>query len=245
MQIDYDEYSDSITVYGEFDGEQFSVTIPVAALASWSELLGYENQLDTLEAIIHSRRYPTDEHDLWTDVYAILAYREQEREKEHLAAEQEGTATDPRSPLLRSTMRAYHCLPRDNNGDCVLDQCRRAVRDKLGVQHPERNLSVVRPATLIQQNTTERVTTQTTCNKTERIVNTILTDDDRAVAERVLAEHLADIDTRRSWFQHTQTPNKENPLPPAGVAPEPEPTDPEQASLQRLLGTKQQSSEPA
>lgn len=114
--------------------------IDVQALASWSELLGIEDLEEVLEAIIEVQDRVEPEPDpvtgdnVWTDPYTLLSAREQAREQEARRALEEGTQEDPRSPLLRASLAAYNVVHQPiDGGECAMDRCRRAARERLGI----------------------------------------------------------------------------------------------------------------
>lgn len=113
------------------------------------ELLGYADPVEALEATIHVLRNGEPEHDpvtgknAWTDAFTLLAHREKAREAEAERATEEGTADDPRSPLLRSALAAYRAVHEPiGGGECAMDRCRREARRTLGVAEPSRKTSV-------------------------------------------------------------------------------------------------------
>ena len=114
--------------------------IPLEAIASYGELLGYADPMEALEAIIHIQDHgepdpcPETGENVWTDAYTLLSHREEEREKEAVNAKREGTADDPRSPKLRSALAAYNAVHVPiGGGECVMDRCRREARGRLGI----------------------------------------------------------------------------------------------------------------
>lgn len=123
--------------------------IPLQALASWSELLGYADPADTLEAIIHTQDHGEPETDqasgenVWTLAYSLLTFREQRREATARTFEAEGRRSNPQSQIGSSAMSAFQAvhMPVDG-GECTMDRCRRAARDRLGVKHPEKKCGV-------------------------------------------------------------------------------------------------------
>lgn len=127
--------------YGPDPDILYASFIPVAALATYSELLGIEDPVEVLEALYQARNHeepepdPVTRENVWTDAYALLSKREQERENAARQALQEGTRDDPRSPQLRASLAAFHAVhvPIDG-GECALDRCRRRTRERLGIE---------------------------------------------------------------------------------------------------------------
>lgn len=84
--------------------------IPVEALASWGELLGYEDPVDTFNAILHVAENGEPEPDpetgenVWTAPYVALAKREQLQAAE--AYKQVDKSVEVRSLALRQALAA-------------------------------------------------------------------------------------------------------------------------------------------
>lgn len=93
-------------------GEEYHCAIPLEAIASWSELLGYDNAVDALEAIMTVAENgepdpdPETGDNCWTEAYVALGIREQARERAAFAALREGKEHNPQSALLRSSLAA-------------------------------------------------------------------------------------------------------------------------------------------
>ncbi|GAA1450496.1 hypothetical protein ACFP47_10105 [Nesterenkonia lacusekhoensis] len=229
MKITYDDESRSFLVdLQKPDDEEGvrGVAVPLQAVASWSELLGYDDLADCLDAIIDARvnaKEPescpvTGYNDVWTAPYEMLREREEKREREYLKAQAEGkTADDPRSPLLRSTLAAFHALPRDERGVCALDQAREASCEALGVPKPKRTPSLVRRTvvTRVDKEAGEMKISAPTCEEESQCDRDgFLCKEDRAKCVQVLREHALDIAYRETRFQHSQTSIELDPLEP-------------------------------
>lgn len=84
--------------------------IPVEAVASWSELLGYDDPLDALEAIIHVQDHgepdpdPVTGENAWTEPFAALAERETAREASALQVQGHVRAQSLASPALQARL---------------------------------------------------------------------------------------------------------------------------------------------
>lgn len=172
--------------------------IDVEALASWSELLGVDDMSEVLEAIIYVQDHgepepcPETGDNVWTDSFTLLQAREQAREGEAVIALEEGLGEDPRSPLLRSTLAAYNAVHQPiDGGECVMDRCRRAARERLGItREPSRKTGAV-----------SRMTTH-------KAPVGGAPDDIR----QVLAEIQGDVESCRREFLHSLAGSSENPL---------------------------------
>lgn len=123
--------------------------IPLAAIGSYGELLGYSCPWETIDALIKMQDTQEPEPDpetgenVWTDSFYLLKHRETARDKAYFQAEEEGTAVIPQSPTLRSSMAAYNTVHQKiEGGDCVMDRCRASARKKLGLDAPTQNAGV-------------------------------------------------------------------------------------------------------
>lgn len=123
--------------------------IPLEAVASWSELLGISDPAEVAAAVEYVATHgepdpdPETQANVWTDAYQLLSHREQAREAEASRAVAEGSRDDPRSPQLRAAFAAYEAVHQPiDGGECVMDRCRRSVRDQLGIAEPTRKRSV-------------------------------------------------------------------------------------------------------
>ena len=138
MRIEHMDGEDFLVI--EEEGGEHVRQIAVAALASWSELLGVDDLDEVLDIITHVQDHGEPEPDpvtgenVWTDAYTLLARREQSRETEVIKAREEGTQDDPRSPELRAAMAAYNAVHQPiDDGECAMDRCRRHARERLGI----------------------------------------------------------------------------------------------------------------
>lgn len=90
------------------DGNQNVRVITKEAIASWGELLGLTQPSEIVSAIIYIQENGEPEPDPvtgetpWATAYRALGAREFAKKEELARANLEGTATDPRSPKLRS-----------------------------------------------------------------------------------------------------------------------------------------------
>lgn len=200
--------------------------IPIDALGSYSELLGYSCPRETLEAILDVIEVEEPEPDpetgenVWTDSYTLLTYREQEREREAFQAVESGTAADPRTPQLRSTMAATNAVHRPiDGGECALDRCRRTARDRMGLAEPTKKAKA-----------SSRVMTFRAFSEPEE--KTQFQED----LESVLGQVTPQIDDARRRFLHGLTGNSRDPLEPEVV--ETPPSDPVELTLQKYGGSK-------
>ena len=87
-QIEYFEDSESLRILTKDEsGEPVYVMVPLQAIASTSELLGYTDAIDCLDAIVrsklrHTEYYAEQSNDLWTNEYVLLREMETAREEE-------------------------------------------------------------------------------------------------------------------------------------------------------------------
>ena len=115
--------------------------IPLAALASWRELLGIDDAEELIEAFLHNIEHGSPEPDpetgenVFTVPYQVLRAREEAREAEALRAEQEGAGLD--TVRQASSLAAYQEVhtPIDG-GDCLMDRVRADARAQLGLPSP-------------------------------------------------------------------------------------------------------------
>lgn len=125
------------------NGDQEGHMVPLAAIASWRELLGYDDPIEALEAILRVQDFgepdpcPETGRNAFTDCYTVLEQREHAREAEAEAAVDEGD--DPDMILTLSSAAAYNetHVP-INGGECLFDRVRRQARDEMGLPHPSR-----------------------------------------------------------------------------------------------------------
>lgn len=117
------------------DGLAYIRAIPMEAIASWSELLGYEDPADALDAILavqdNGEPAPDPEtgDNAWSATYRALSAAQQAARAAEYAAVEEGRSADPRSPRLRSA------LAKAEKVDEVA-QARANTRARLGVPEP-------------------------------------------------------------------------------------------------------------
>lgn len=91
------------------NGETIGVLIPIEAISSWSELLGFTDAIDTLEAILRTRVSgshlghvdPVTGENLWTEPYTVVSAIEEAREVEAFRVI-EGVETEARFREARS-----------------------------------------------------------------------------------------------------------------------------------------------
>lgn len=117
------------------DGGTHIHEINLAAIASWSELLGITDPGEVLDAIIHVADNgepapdPVTGENAWTGAYLALQDREQARAATTYVAQAEGRSEDPRSPKLRA---AFAALPLQD----PVAEAQAATRAKLGLPDP-------------------------------------------------------------------------------------------------------------
>lgn len=113
--------------------------IPLELIASVSELLGIADPVTAVEAIVESNLKgeppvdPVTGENAWTESYVVLSRREQAREDEAFRAIEEGSANDPRSPMLRSMLAARESIGAQNKETCMLRRCRENTRKRLDI----------------------------------------------------------------------------------------------------------------
>lgn len=191
-------------------GEEISVLhdIHLDALASWSELLGYTNIVDTVEAI-HSHSIQADEDEVgtshWEEPMLVLRRREMAREAAAFEAKRRGARDDPRSPLLQATLAARAAVLELNGStkesDSVLSKCQRASRAGLNLPDVDAPASAVRGG---------RTTCEPERNCSSR--GRVFSDGDREKLDKLLAPRVKELKERRARFCHSLTGNVEDPL---------------------------------
>lgn len=119
-------------------------TMPLAAIASWRELLGIDDPVQVVEAILHVAEHgepdadPETGENAWTETYHLLRMREQAREDAALEVKGYEGHTDHQVQVAAAQM-AYRAVHEPIDGDeCALDGCRREARAKLGIPDPEK-----------------------------------------------------------------------------------------------------------
>lgn len=128
-------------IYDTDEHGEIARDFPLATIASWRELLGIDDPLEVIEAILHVHRHGEPEADpvtgenAWTAPYQVLRHREEEREKAAFLAEEQ--TSDPVQVRAVSSQAAYEAVhvPIDE-GECLLDRVRRDARDRLGIPDP-------------------------------------------------------------------------------------------------------------
>lgn len=184
--------------------------IPLAAIASWSELLGQSDAVDTLDAIIREQDNPNLDQDVWQEAMLLVQNREEAREAEAFRAMEEGTADDPRSPLLRASLAAYKATlaGAERLEDCPLSKCQKVLRDRLGVVDPPRLAPTVRCGAMDCSEAPEGE-----CEKPRA-----LSEEDRAGLAQLCSQAMHMIQDLKGGFCHGLTSFDQDPL---GPAPEP------------------------
>lgn len=196
------------------NGAELDREIPVQAIASFSEMLGYADPAEALAAIV-AEQDQRDEgnpvRDPFAEVQQLLAHREKAREEEAVTAQREGKRDDPRSPRLRAAFAAYHAVHEPvDDGDCVMDRCRNEARGRLNLAAPSRKAGAG---------------LRSVSAKTRQ------QDELAQVVEQVAPQ----IQQLRAEFLHQLTGNRDDPL--AETEPEPEPVDPVASLFKKYGGT--------
>lgn len=123
--------------------------IPVATLASYRELLGMDDPVEVLEALLDMDERgvdvepdPVTGKNVYTDAYQLLRLREQAREDAALEVKEHEGHTDYQVQVAAEQMahRAVH--EPIGGGECAMDRCRREARGKLGLPDPARKCGV-------------------------------------------------------------------------------------------------------
>lgn len=197
------------------------------AIASWSKLLGYQDVVDTVDAILHVARNgeppacPITGENAWTEDYLALQHVETAREDEAIKAVEEGTRDDPRSPRLRATLAARKAnlepFGATSESDSLLARTQKKARIKLGVLDPIAPPTSARGKRLSAK---ERPQTKA-CNVRSRA----LCDEGRRKVKECLEPALESLAIQQEKFCHSLTPYQEDPLasPDATAADGPEP----------------------
>lgn len=196
------------------------------AIASWSELLGLDDVIDVVEAILTVRLHgepdpdPETGENSWTGGFTVLTHREQARCDEARCALAEGRQDDPRSPRLRGAMAARRAVTEpvgaQSDRDSLIERVRTDARGRLGARHPKR------PS--IAGRTGNPTCTDEATSEGEGILNA----EDRALIRAALTGRVGEIGKRREAFLHSLTGEEDDPLaepePVAQSAPEPDAT---------------------
>lgn len=210
MIITYDESQQML--YVDYEREMNGLhgqAIHLAALVTWSELLGYTNLVDTLGAIIEAaieqrepEPCPVTGENAWTATYAALTLRENIREREALRALEEGKAEDPRSPALRAALAVRDQLPRNAEGRAITDVIRVDTCNTLCLAVPTLKRSAVRGGSV-------------RCSPDREASRPcILSDEERAHAAVLLSGLVPELERIDHAFCHSLTDNAEDPLKP-------------------------------
>lgn len=134
----------------------FIASIPFMAIVSRSELLGFADPAETLDAILHIQDHgdPADRPKMrdchWDAPTILLTKRERDREDVAERFLRGELPPAPSSMVLQSTLSAYKSVHVPvNDGECMMDRARRDSRTKLGLPDPSvkagpssRNLAV-------------------------------------------------------------------------------------------------------
>lgn len=194
------------------DGAELVREIPVQAIASFSEMLGYADPAEALAAIIAEQDQRDEDNpvrDPFAEVYQLLTHREKERESAaRVVREQGGTEHQLQVASVQMAHRSVH--EPVGGGDCVMDRCRAEARSRLGLSAPSRNADA----------DTRNIAARTTG-----------TDELAQVVEQVAPQ----IQQLRAEFLHQLTGNRDDPL--AETEPEPESMDPVTALFKKYGGT--------
>lgn len=117
--------------------------IPLEALSSWRELLGIDDPLEVVEAIMKVQDSgepdpdPVTGKNVWTDAYQLIRRREEARADAAVTVmTHQGTSHQVQVAAAQMAYRAVH-EPIDGD-ECALDGCRREARAKLGIPDPEK-----------------------------------------------------------------------------------------------------------
>lgn len=185
--------------------------IDLIHLTAMSELLGVHDLSEVIAAIRHINERNEDEPDgMFDDAFTLLTHREREREKEAQKAKDEGKRDDPRSPALRSAMAARRAVHEPiDGGECVMDRCRRKVREGVGLADPVRKAGAA-----------SRVSTPAADGE----------------CRELLAPRVDELKRLRNDFLHQLTDNSGDPLAADEPAQSAEPVDPVQAAFAKYGG---------
>lgn len=184
--------------------------IPLAAVASWGELVGIDDPVDVIEAIrsAHdSEADPATQETAWTEAYAILGYREATKEAVALQELNEGECD-----RTEATRRAVDAVRREmgDGPDCVLNRCRAKTRQTLGIADPKKACDGA---------------------ASSRIFSVAeIAKPQMSPLEKALRENAQLINSYRGRFLHSLTENVENPL-----ETEPEPSAPGQPLAEEIF----------
>lgn len=170
------------------------------AIASWSELLGFSDVIDTLEAIVtvalgaEPDPDPATGENAWTAGFTMLEHRERARAVEAEKAVEEGTRDDPRSPKLRAAQAARQAVlgatGAASDRECLLEKVREGSRSGLKVKRPN------------QARTAGRMSNPTCQTETQADGEGVFTQADREMVRAELAMIADHVGWRRGRFLH-------------------------------------------
>ena len=213
--------------------------IPYEHIASMSELLGYTDAADVVAAVIRREEEPDPDpvtsENMWTSLILMTKEVESAREKEYVKAQEEGRQNDPRSPHLRSAMKARSKLMEMSGGECptgetIRDKAQRQARSILNIPCPKKSAPVVRGVSLTCE-------PESLCPESDRFD---LSAEDRERIREKLAPNLEKIRGLKAKYCHyLADPSSDDPLEPEyGIEPEPEPEPdpaPVELNIQNIL----------
>ena len=184
-------------------------SIPIGAVASTAEQLGYDDVIDAAQAVSmiarrKDREYTSEGEHFLSEVFQVLAYREEVREAEAIRAKQEGTRDDPRSPALRGALAARRALldltGAHTDSESLLAKCQQRARQQIGLPEPSKPPSIVRGAFTCGDGS---------CGND---VRGYFNQSDREKLRQLLEPKLDKLRKRRAEFCHGLTSNEANPL---------------------------------
>lgn len=208
-EVTYDEPSRSFLVKAERNGELRGVAIPIQAVASWSERLGYTDAVDTIDAICHFRWEETEPktdpitgENYLSEEFVVQKHIEGVREAEAMKAVEEGTADDPRSPRLRSALALNKVCSKDKE---ILNMAKKKVRQKLRVPEPSQESPVL--------SRIESMTCETSaCTLDTKGCEREFCSEDREKIAQAVHPHMDEIIRGRRGFLHAHTDFEKDPL---------------------------------
>lgn len=213
VNIDEDERQIFIT------DEERGYSIPFGAVGRYSDLLGLDDPVCVVEAILHFRKRGTEPPEdpatganVWGEAFAVLTHREEAREAEARRAIREGKANDPRSPRLRGAMAARLAVMdpvgAETEAESLLEQVRTAARTRLDIPCSGRAPIAGRAG----KSWTRRDPDETELGRE-------FTREDRQRLREALEPYLDAITARREQMLHGLTGEADDPL----AEPEPAP----------------------
>ncbi len=214
--------------YADTDGEEVADLhdIPLAAVASYSELLGYSNAVDVVSAITAASG---DVEGAIAEPLMVLTYREQAREQAAAQAVLDHPAVHPRSPALAGALAAYEAMceisgTRDP-AESLLVRCQKEARRKLGLPDPVQRPSIQRGQHTLCDPAPHLATEDPAFGVEDRqrlaavLASKCSPDDQDEDAPR----WLDFIQARREAFCHSLTGSIVDPLTPAAPEPQEQP----------------------